>query len=75
MKTILDIDQMRECIDNMGVKHKFFAAKMEISPRDFSLIMTKKKNCPLDLYIKICDELKKPYGSFIKKEEQKATNQ
>ncbi len=62
---MFDREKLRNVIQERGLKQKAVAKEAEILPETFSLILTGKRKCGLEEYIRICKALGVPMSTFI----------
>lgn len=62
---MFDRNAVKQMIENKGIKQKVVAEKAEITERQFSLILSGKRKCDIDEYVRICMALNVPVATFI----------
>ena len=62
---MFDNVEFKNYLDNHGYKQNFIARKLNVSEAIFSAIVNGKVKCSLELYVKICQLLKLPFGAFL----------
>ncbi len=62
---MFDRSAVKKMIENNGIKQKAIAEKAKITERQFSLILSGKRKCDIDEYVRICMALNVPITTFI----------
>lgn len=62
---MFDRNAVKKMIEKNGIKQKVVAEKAEITERQFSLILSGKRKCDIDEYVRICVALNVPVTTFI----------
>lgn len=62
---MLDREKMRNEILKKGMKQKAVAKKSDMTERQLSMILTGKRKCDVDEYVRICRTLEVPISTFI----------
>lgn len=62
---MFDRNAVKRMIENNGIKQKAVAEKADITERQFSLILSGKRKCDIDEYVRICMALNVPVTTFI----------
>ncbi|MBD5504124.1 MAG: helix-turn-helix transcriptional regulator [Lachnospiraceae bacterium] len=62
---MFDRNAVRQMIETSGLKQKIVAERADITERQFSLILSGKRKCDIDEYVRICTALNVPVTTFI----------
>ena len=71
---MFDRNAVKQMIENNGIKQKAVAEKADITERQFSLILSGKRKCDIDEYVRICMALNVPVTTFIIDNHKKSRN-
>ncbi len=62
---MFDRKAMKKMITEKGYKQKIIAERAQISERQLSLILSGKRKCDVEEYVRICTALEVPIQTFI----------
>lgn len=62
---MFDRNAIKKMIEEKGYKQKVIAEKAEITERQLSLILSGKRKCDVEEYVRICSALGVPIATFI----------
>lgn len=62
---MIDRNAIKKMIGERGYKQKVIAEKAKVTERQLSLILSGKRKCDVDEYIRICIALEVPVATFI----------
>ena len=62
---MFDRNALKQMIEEKGYKQKVIAEKAEITERQLSLILSGKRKCDVEEYVRICAVLGVPMATFI----------
>lgn len=67
---ILDIVELKEYIEDCGIKQKYIAEKTGISEPTLSMILSGKRKCEVGEYASICRVLGVEFQRFVREEKE-----
>lgn len=62
---MFDRNAVKKMIEEKGCKQKAIAEKAKITERQLSLILSGKRKCDIEEYVRICVALSVPVSTFI----------
>lgn len=62
---MFDRNAVKKMIEDNGIKQKAVAERADITERQFSLILSGKRKCDIEEYVRICMALNVPVTTFI----------
>ena len=62
---MLNREELRRYIENSGLKQKHVADRARMPECTLSLILSGKRKCNVDEYVRLCASLDVPIGTFI----------
>lgn len=65
---MLNRQKMRDVIRNKGIKQKVLAQKAGLTESQLSSILSGRRKCDVEEYVKLCEFLEVPFATFMNNE-------
>lgn len=69
---VVDVQAIREKLNALGIKQRSFASQIGMTENAVTRLFAGSRKLLADEYVKICNALNVPYGSFLVQENKSA---
>lgn len=69
---VVDVQAIRDTVNTLGIKQRSFASQIGMTENAVTRLFANRRKLLADEYVKICNALGVPYGSFLVQENKGA---